>query len=131
MQAQLAANKAKTAAHRKQNTLLQGKLFDRTGTLYSPTYTIKDARRYGYYLSRNLLASRDQSNGLIARLPAGEVDDIIRQHTRAQLSNINHLSETLALEVLENYQVLDHVVRRQDKLDVDALIGRHASRLRS
>lgn len=64
--------------------LLQGLLFDFEGRHYSPTYTTKAGRQYRYYLSQNLIQYKNHPKGLIARLPAHELEmsvgEAIRKH---------------------------------------------------
>lgn len=88
-------NRAATARGIRQSrniNLLQGILYDCEGTIYSPSHTNKNGRRYRYYLSQNLLQYRDHPKGIMARLPAHEIETAV---CRA-LENKIKLPETLA-----------------------------------
>ena len=57
--------------------LLKGKVFDLDGNLYSPSYTVKDDKRYRYYVSQAVLQYKAKPHGVITRLPAGELEELI------------------------------------------------------
>lgn len=57
--------------------LLKGKVFDLDGNLYSPSYTVKDDRRYRYYVSQAVLQYEAKPRGVITRLPAGKLEDLV------------------------------------------------------
>ncbi len=77
--------------------LLKGKIFDPDGRPYSPTYTSKGNRRYRYYISQNLLQCRDHPKGIIARLPAQELEDTVLNGIMSIFSE-NHLATMFGLE---------------------------------
>ena len=68
--------------------VLQGKLFDFEGCPYSPTYTVKNGRQYRYYLSQNLIQYKNHPKGLIARLPAHEIENSVGEALRSRLREI-------------------------------------------
>ena len=73
--------------HRHESSYpLSGKLFDVNGTVYSPTYTRKGNVKYRYYISQNILQFKDHPKGLMARLPATEIEDVISRSLRAHIS---------------------------------------------
>ncbi len=89
---------------RKQTTqskyMLQGLLFDPDGTPYSPTYTAKKTKngknkQYRYYISQNLLQYKDHPKGLIARIPAKQIEGFVGAKVR---TNIDSLYETQDIE---------------------------------
>ena len=67
--------------HKEQNTesgaMLKGLLFDPDGGIYSPTYTIKQHKRYSYYISQNLIRYRDHPKGIMARIPSHEIEQAV------------------------------------------------------
>lgn len=79
VQVKLAGNAAQPQGHKKtpESDLLKGLLFDPDGNPYSPTYTLKRGKQYRYYISQNLLQYRDHPKGIIARLPAQELEDLV------------------------------------------------------
>ena len=68
---------SKTIKKRKSGSLLQGCLYDQDGNVYSPTYTLKSGKRYSYYISQNLIQYRDHPKGIMARIPAHEIEKAI------------------------------------------------------
>ncbi len=70
----------KASAHSSQKQVmssgsaLKGLLYDEDDTIYSPTYTLKKGVRYSYYISQNLLQYRDHPKGIMARIPAHEIE---------------------------------------------------------
>ncbi len=62
---------------KNSKNLLIGKLFDCDGTIYSPSHTSKKGKKYRYYISQNLLQYKDHPKGVIARLPAHEIEKTI------------------------------------------------------
>ncbi|MBA43965.1 MAG: resolvase [Magnetococcales bacterium] len=93
--------------------LLRGLLFDVDGTPYSPTHTKKGSLKYRYYISQNLLQFKEHPKGLIARLPAGEVEEVIIINLR------KYLARVLAQQVDGASQYLS---QNMDKLEGAALV---------
>ena len=58
---------------------LQGKIYDIEGNLYTPTFTLMRGKRYRYYISQNLLQYRDHPKGVIARIPAHEIEIFVHK----------------------------------------------------
>ena len=88
----------------KQSNLLKGLLFDCDGTRYSPIRARKgDKRAYRYYISQNLLQYRDHPKGVMARLPAHELEQTIGKVIRKEVTGILDLDQT------EDYRVIEHI----------------------
>jgi len=81
----------------KSGTLLQGKLYDLDGTIYTPTYTTKKGKRYSYYISQNLLQFKDHPKGVLARFPAAEIESLITSHLKAEIRNADNIAQWLGL----------------------------------
>ncbi len=96
-QALLKANSQNRETPSENANMLQGKLFDFEGRPYSPTYTIKAGKQYRYYLSQNLIQYKNHPRGLIARLPAHEIENSVGEALR---SNIRGLLATAAHQSL-------------------------------
>lgn len=60
---------------------LQGKLFDESGVLLTPSHTVKSGKRYRYYASRNAILSTGTAGGNSYdsrwRLPAREIERLV------------------------------------------------------
>jgi|SaaInlV_120m_DNA_3_1039746.scaffolds.fasta_scaffold00643_8 site-specific DNA recombinase len=61
----------------KHPSLLSGLVFDDQGNRMSPTYTRKNNRHYGYYISQALLQYRDDETGTVARVPSSELEGLV------------------------------------------------------
>jgi site-specific DNA recombinase len=88
----------------KHENLLKGLLFDCDGTRYSPIRAKKgETKAYRYYISQNLLQFRDHPKGVMARLPAHELEQTIGKAVRKDVADI------LDLDPSEDYRVIDHI----------------------
>ena len=63
----------------KHPSLLSGLVYDDQGNRMSPTYTRKKNRHYGYYISQALLQYRDDEIGSVARIPATELEGLVKK----------------------------------------------------
>ncbi len=81
----------RTAKSRDSGQLLKGLLYDVDGTIYSPTYTSKGKKRYSYYISQNLLQYRDHPKGVLARVPAHEIEKTVTDGLQEWLSHDSNL----------------------------------------
>ncbi len=77
-----AVNRSETV---QSKHLLQGLIYDPDGTIYSPTYTKRHGRQYRYYISQNLLQYKDHPNGILARLPAHEIEALVEKTLRQEI----------------------------------------------
>jgi site-specific DNA recombinase len=60
--------------------LLMGLLFDDRGNAMSPSYTVRPkGKRYAYYVSQALLQTEKAKAGSVSRVPADEIDRLVRQ----------------------------------------------------
>lgn len=93
--------------HKKASdqNLLKGLLFDCEGTRYSPDFTNKGGKRYRYYISQNLVQYRDHPKGVMARIPAHEIEQVVCDALRSRLI------EALALDQIDDLTVIDHINR--------------------
>lgn len=88
----------------KRKHLLKGLLFDSEGTTYSPTYTKRHNREYNYYISQNLLQYKDHPKGVLARLPAHEIEKFVEQTLRQQILSLCADIEPQQLKYVRNHQ---------------------------
>lgn len=89
-----------------QQHLLRGILHDADGIVYSPVFTTKKGKRYCYYVSQNKIQGRSHPAGLIARLPAHEIEVFIEEKVRAHLSNIASLAHVFGIDHDQHYGIL-------------------------
>ncbi|MEZ0226644.1 MAG: recombinase family protein [Alphaproteobacteria bacterium] len=96
--------------------LLQGKIFDIEGNRYTPSHTVKRGRRYRYYLSQALLQYRKHPKGVIARIPAPEIEDFVQRIMREHLSDARKIADVFQVDYEQHLLALTHVVDRHHGL---------------
>jgi site-specific DNA recombinase len=86
VQARLAAQAvARRCRLRGSAALLAGRLFDDRGNRMTPSHTNRDGVRYRYYVSQAILQNKPA--GLIARVPAAEIETLVINTVRRQLQS--------------------------------------------
>jgi DNA invertase Pin-like site-specific DNA recombinase len=97
VQALLAANAgvAKHGLRAKQPSLLAGILFDDKGNCMSPSHAVKNNKRYRYYTSQALIQQKPSTAGSLPRIPAGEIEGIVRARIKALLNDELTLNDML------------------------------------
>tara|TARA_B100001778_G_scaffold334843_1_gene348257 strand:- start:3614 stop:5140 length:1527 start_codon:yes stop_codon:yes gene_type:complete len=103
-QAIMSSNRVERKEVTRSRHLLQGSVFDKEGNAYSPTYTSRKNKKYCYYISQNLLNFKDHPNGLIARLPAHDFEDLIYKTVWQHLSHALKDSELSTIEYINANQ---------------------------
>ena len=106
VQSQLANQAAASQGHKKSRkiNLLKGLLFDSEGTPYSPDYTKKkNGQVYRYYISQNLIQYRDHPKGIMARIPAHEIEKTVGNSIQQELIRI------LKLDEVEDHGIIQHI----------------------
>jgi site-specific DNA recombinase len=128
VQAQLMGNGARSRGRTSvpMAELLKGKIYDPDGRPYSPTYTSKGNRRYRYYISQNLLQCRDHPKGILARLPAQELEDTVLNGMAGILSE-NHLAAIFGLE--EHDSRIQYITANKTQMDSQKLVETCLSRV--
>lgn len=109
---------------RKQavKNILKGKLFDMDGVPYTPMRAHKNGKQYRYYVSQNRVQNRNHPKGLIARLPAHEIETLVMNAVMAELKDINKLAAFLGLDKHRYYVMLKHIIT-----GIKTLSGLHKS----
>jgi site-specific DNA recombinase len=105
----LAANAvARQVRLRGSAAFLTGRLFDDRGNRMSPTHANKKGARYRYYVSQALLQNRKAEAGSIARVPAPETENLVRDGVRRHLA----AREKEAPTVLADRELIERHVAR-------------------
>jgi DNA invertase Pin-like site-specific DNA recombinase len=88
----------------RETNLLKGLLFDSDGTPYSPVHTNKKSgQMYRYYLSQNLIQYRDHPKGIMARIPAHEIERTVGNSIQQNIIDI------LELDKIEDHGTIEHI----------------------
>lgn len=66
--------------------LLKGKLFDYEGNFYSPVFTSRGAKQYRYYTNQALLQDKPVPPGIVSRIPAQDIEELVENTVRNSLS---------------------------------------------
>lgn len=102
--------------------LLTNLFFDEDGTRYTPTHTNKKGQRYRYYISQNLLQYRNHPKGLQARLPADEIEELVRKSAINLLSHPDNLAAALQLDRIAEHQILSIIAAGVRQIDINSLV---------
>jgi hypothetical protein len=96
VQAKLAANAVERRIRAKGSpAILSGRLFDDRGNRMSPTHSNKRGVRYRYYVSQPLVQKRQQDAGIVARVPAPEVENLLLGAIRGHLKGIGEAGDPI------------------------------------
>jgi DNA invertase Pin-like site-specific DNA recombinase len=80
VQAKLAGNahERRSGARAAEPSLPAGLLYDERGNRLSPSHAVKKGIRYRYYVSQAVLQHREGDAGAIIRVPAREIEELVR-----------------------------------------------------
>jgi hypothetical protein len=98
VQDRLSANRHERslAVGAEQPSLLAGLIFDGGGNRMTPAHATKRGKRYRYYVSASLLTSeRPRAQGGM-RVPAGDIEALVRDRLRAFFSSRSDVGDALA-----------------------------------
>jgi site-specific DNA recombinase len=77
-------NHAKT--RQQSQSLLMGRIFDDRGNRMTPSYAVKNAIRYRYYISAALIQGQPDKAAKLKRVPASEIEKLILSAVRKHLA---------------------------------------------
>ena len=103
VQQQLISQSRRTRSAKKQDSmgsLLMGKLFDIEKNPYSPCYTSKGSRKYCYYINSTLLQYKKQPKGVLARVPAHEIEKAVVDCITVQMTDLLNLDVEVDQEII-------------------------------
>lgn len=109
-------------AKKKSHSILQGKLFDCEGTVYTPVYTSKSGKQYHYYVSQNLLQKRNHPRLIMARLPANEIETAVFKALEVHLKSPELLAGLLGLVYEEEYSNLKYIATNITQLLIQDIL---------
>jgi site-specific DNA recombinase len=81
-------NQAK--ARQQSQSLLMGRIFDERGNRMTPSYAVKNAVRYRYYISAVLIQGQPDKAAKLNRVPATEIEKLILSAVRKHLAGKPH-----------------------------------------
>ncbi|MGN6285541.1 MAG: recombinase family protein [Afipia sp.] len=74
-------------ARQSSESILMGLIRDDAGNLMTPTHTLKNGKRYRYYISTALLQGEASRAGRVNRIPAEQVERLVAAAIRTRLIN--------------------------------------------
>src|SRR3979411_501535 len=110
----------RTVVRNKSEHLLTGLLFDDAGHRMVPTHATKAGIRYRYYVSAPFLygEAKTASAGSISRVPAADIEDIVRKSIKENLAarQDSSITNAVRLEDRDLTQLITEIVVREDRL---------------
>jgi site-specific DNA recombinase len=110
----------RTIVRSKSDHLLTGLLFDDAGHRMVPTHATKAGIRYRYYVSAPFLhgEAKTVSAGSISRVPAADIEDIVRKSIKENLAarQDSSITNAVRLEDRDLTQLITEIVVREDRL---------------
>jgi site-specific DNA recombinase len=110
----------RTIVRNKSDHLLTGLLFDDAGHRMVPTHATKAGIRYRYYVSAPFLhgEAKTASAGSISRVPAADIEDIVRKSIKEHLAarQDSSITNAVRLEDRDLTQLITEIVVRDDRL---------------
>jgi hypothetical protein len=77
-------------ARQQSQSLLMGRIFDGRGNRMTPSYAVKNAIRYRYYISAALIQGQPDKAAKLNRVPAAEIEKLILSALRKHLAGNPH-----------------------------------------
>ena len=111
----------------RHSNLLTGRIFDEDKNPYTPVFTKKKGKQYRYYLNNSLADYKDHPKGMIARLPAHEIEATVEAVIRTHLSHKNKLLKILPLNAEDDRHILQHIITHQSSILTDGLLNKAIS----
>ena len=120
-QRQLAGNRTgeRTRPNAQEPSPLAGLIVDATGSRFTPSHTMKAGRRYRYYVDRALITGNRPDGASPRRIPAREIENVVRNSLAGLLNNPARLME--ALGDRPDAAKADQAIRRARKLRQELL----------
>lgn len=126
----LGAVRAKGSSVRPDTHLLSGIVFDETGDRLRPTHATNHGKRYRYYISSRLLPKDRRDEGGW-RVPASELENVVRSFTKRLLSDQIKLSDWIAADTSPDMvptglsgasQIVDRLASCQTNVQAKAIL---------
>jgi site-specific DNA recombinase len=102
-------------ARQQSQSLLMGRIFDERGNRMTPSYAVKNAVRYRYYISAALIQGQPDKAAKLNRVPATEIERLILSAVRTHLTGeSNNRVEAQGSHSLNDKELIAAYVSRVD-----------------
>src|SRR5262245_32793073 len=81
----------------RSEALLAGRIFDDRGNRMTPSHIRKRGIKYRYYLSSVLLQGQPERAGVVNRIPAVEIEDLVVRSVRHHLNQTAEIADTVLI----------------------------------
>ena len=78
-----------------------GRIFDERGNRMTPSYAVKSAVRYRYYISAAIIQGQPDKAAKLNRVPAAEIEKLIVSAVRKHLAGKAHKSGSRGLTLTQ------------------------------
>lgn len=105
--------KQRDTKNRRAAYLLEGLIYDSSGFVMSPTYSVKKGnRRYPYYVSAPIIGRRKVAVGEVPRVPAQPIEDLVRDRLASimGLQDPSSVNSDLTRKVLKKVTIFENFV---------------------
>jgi DNA invertase Pin-like site-specific DNA recombinase len=104
--------------------LLMGLIFDDIGNRMTPSHSNKRGVRYRYYVSHALIQGRKREAGSVNRVPATEIEDLVLQAVRQNLSSHKPDAPSDQDAIIAH---IDRITVKREALEIKLLETEHTS----
>ena len=87
----------RSGSNSKSPSLLVGLLYDEDGNRFTPSHAVKRGKRYRYYISQAAIHHRPTAKAGPTRIPANEIESVIRQRLQVLLSSPEQLLKAIGV----------------------------------
>jgi site-specific DNA recombinase len=120
VQAKLKKNAVDRAIRLKGSpALLMGRIFDDVGNRMTPSHSNKRGVRYRYYVSHALIQGRRHQSGSVSRVPAVEIEDLVLQAVRQDLSS--RIPENVPSDQNAIIARIDKIIVKREAIEIKLL----------
>jgi site-specific DNA recombinase len=105
--------------------LLMGRIFDDVGNRMTPSHSNKRGVRYRYYVSHALIQGRRPLAGVVKRVPATEIEDLVLRAVRQNLARYDQ--ETILPDDQAVVARIEKITVKREAIEIALLEIEHTS----